>query len=119
MLHGADAVGPKLAVHVDGGHTFIMARGAGTVGRRQRGAALLQIPGFVATVDEGGRKVRKESVIGRNQLTFNYRMCGCGDAIKTYPAWVALEMESVKMELVYPSQLHESVRRPPLPLAQM
>lgn len=35
----------------------------------------------------------------------------------TYPPCVALEIDSVNIELVYPSQLHESAYRPPLPLA--
>ena len=36
---------------------------------------------------------------------------------KTYPPCVALDIDRVNIELVYPSQLHESSCRPPLPEA--
>jgi len=37
--------------------------------------------------------------------------------LRTYPPCVALDIDNVKILFVYPSQLHESVCRPPLPEA--
>lgn len=85
MLHCAYVIGSQTSIHVHCGDTLVMTRCTRTVCRCKRRRTLFQIPRLEAAGSN------------RKQFLYNFQLT-CHSL--AYPACVALEMDSVKMELV-------------------
>lgn len=62
VFYRADVIRPQLGVHVHGGDALVVARGAGRVRGRQRGAALLEVPRLVAALGRARDRQREDAV---------------------------------------------------------